>query len=231
MEDRVALFHTLFRVTELSLGGGFAVDFGAGMGMTVATLKRLGFDAVGIEKNPQAAAVGKALFDVEILDVELNTLGRKIDLFTLFDVLEHIKYPKNFLSDVSREMSDSAILIVAVPNYNGIGRILYGTRSASLIFPEHVNQFTKQSLVKTLRESGFDILYIGFPPPYGVTITLGLRARLRRLLGTGPTAALAVKLLVYIKKQLVYPLPNFFTERTGLLGHSLVVVAQKKAPR
>ena len=79
-------------------------------------------------------------------------------------MLEHIKYPKNFLSDVSREMSDGAIMIGAVPNYNGIGRILYGTRSASLIFPEHVNQFTKQSLAKTLRESGFEPLYIGFPP-------------------------------------------------------------------
>ena len=32
---------------------------------------------------------------------------------------------------------------------------------------------------------------------------------------------------MYIKKYIVYPLPNFFAERTGLLGHSLVVVARK----
>jgi hypothetical protein len=58
--DRVVLFRKLFRKNRLPLRAGFAVDFGAGMGIAVAALKQLGFDAIGIEKNPQAAAVGKA---------------------------------------------------------------------------------------------------------------------------------------------------------------------------
>lgn len=228
MEDRLVLFRALIENTRLPTGG-FAVDFGAGIGMAVAALKQLGFDAIGIEKNPKAASVGKALFDVEILDRGLNELGREIDLFTLFDVLEHIKYPKDFLIGVSSAMSSQASVIGAVPNYNGIGRILHGTRSASLIFPEHVNQFTKQSLSKTLAASGFDVLYIGFPPPYGVTITFGLRLKLRRLLRNGSAVRLISKMLVYVKRYLIYPLPNFFTEQTGLFGHSLVFVARKRA--
>ena len=52
MEDRVVLFDTLFRVAGLTPGTGFAVDFGAGMGMAVAALKQLGFDASRHRKEP-----------------------------------------------------------------------------------------------------------------------------------------------------------------------------------
>lgn len=229
MNDRIVLFETLFGKIGLPLRKGYAVDFGAGMGMVVAALKKLGFDAIGIEKNPMAAAVGKTLFEVDIFDIDLEKLSCTIDLFTLFDVLEHIKYPKNFLAAVREKMSEDATIIGAVPNYNGIGRILHGTRSASLIFPEHVNQFTKQTLQKTLDDSGFDVLYTGFPPPYGVTITLRLRAKLRKILGEGSAMRLIANLLVKLKKYVVYPLPNWFAESTGLFGHSLVFVARKRA--
>ena len=230
MQDRVVLFEMLFRRTGLPIGGRYAVDFGAGMGMAVAALKKLGFDAVGIEKHPQAAAIGRDVFGVDILDVALDQLPRWIELFTMFDVLEHIKYPKDFLETVREQMSEDAAVVGAVPNYNGIGRILHGIESASLIFPEHVNQFTKESLRKTLEEGGFEVLYIGFPPPYGVTITLRLRAKLRRILGDGAPMKLIANLLVKLKKYVVYPLPNWFAESTGLLGHSLVFVAQRRPP-
>jgi len=228
LQDRIGLFGNLLQKIDPARRRGYAVDFGAGIGMAVAALAKHGFDAIGIEKNPRAAAAGKALFGVDIVDRELDDLPREIDLLTMFDVLEHIKYPKDFLRLATRKMSRNASLIGSVPNYNGMGRLLYGTESGALSFPQHVNQFTKRTLTKTLEESGFEVLYIGFPPPYGVTITLRLRAMLQRHCGNGSFVRFVSKRLAEIKKYLVYPLPNFFAEQTGLLGHSLVFVAQKR---
>ncbi|HEV2677812.1 MAG TPA: methyltransferase domain-containing protein [Aliidongia sp.] len=229
LNDRIVLFENLLRKIDPPLTGGHAVDFGAGAGLAVAALKRLGFDAIGTEKNPRSAAVAKKLFGVEIVDQTLDELPGSIRLFTMFDVLEHIKYPVEFLRYAASRMSADACFIGAVPNYNSIGRILHGTESASLAFPDHVNQFTKGSLIKTLNDSGFDVLYTGFPPPYGATITLGLRNWLAIALKPSPLRRFLMKTATLIKKYLVYPLPNIFAERTGLFGQSLVFVARRRA--
>lgn len=226
--DRLVLFESLLKKIEPALAGGYAVDFGAGAGLAVAALKKLGFDAIGTEKNPRSAEVAKNLFGVEIVDKTLDELPGGIRLFTMFDVLEHIKYPIEFLRYVTSRMSADACMIGAVPNYHSIGRILHGTESASLAFPDHVSQFTKKTLVRTLSKSGFDVLYVGFPPPYGATFTLRLRNRLARKYQPSFLLTGAIKTLTWMKKHLVYPLPNFFAEQTGLLGQSLVFVARKK---
>jgi hypothetical protein len=228
LADRVTLFQGLFSKITPALRGGYAVDFGAGIGMVVAALRQLGFDAIGLEKNPLAAAVGKRLFDVEVSGIELGEISKKIDVFTLFDVLEHIKYPKDFLQFVHTKMTDLSVIIGAVPNYNALDRMIHGSASTSLIFPEHVSQFTRRSLRDTLDRAGFDVVYIGFPPLYAVRFTWGLRRMLREL--KIPLISFALdKIITKMKKYILYPIPNFFCEKTGLLGVSMVFVAKRRA--
>ena len=120
-------------------------------------------------------------------------------------------------------------MIGSVPNYNGIGRYLHGTRSIALIFPVHLNQFTKASLRRTLMQGGLEVLYIGFPPPYGVSLTLGARKYLMNRFGSNSATRALVTALTALKKYVLYPPLNLFAETTGLLGHGLVFAARKAA--
>jgi len=132
------------------------------------------------------------------------------------------------MADVRSHMVPDGIVAGSVPNYNGLARYLRGKNSIALVWPEHVNQFTRRTLAETLRGAGFEVAYIGFPPPYGVVITFGLRAWLRATLPAGAMRDAAVRSVTWIKKYFAYPLPNYFAEKTGLLGHGLVFVASNR---
>jgi SAM-dependent methyltransferase len=224
VSDRAKLISDLLARAGKEGTAGTAVDFGAGAGIGVAAQMSLGFKSFGIEANPRAQAIGRELFNAEIVDLPLNEMPNDLDLFTMFEVLEHIKYPRDFLASVRAHMTPDGVIVGTVPNYNGLARYLRGKDSIALAWPEHVNQFTRKTLRKTLEGAGFRVIYIGFPPPYGVVFTLSLRARLLRRFGSGPAMRRVASAITWIKKYLAYPVPNMFAEKTGLLGHGLVFV-------
>jgi 2-polyprenyl-3-methyl-5-hydroxy-6-metoxy-1,4-benzoquinol methylase len=227
VEDRAALIAQLQRLAGVKTTGGRAVDFGAGVGIAVAAQASLGFEALGIETNPQAQKFGREVFGVEIVDIPLSEMPEDLRLFTLFEVLEHIKYPRDFLIQVHQHLLPEGVIAGSVPNYNGLARYLRGKASIALAWPEHVNQFTPKTLAQTLESAGYEVVYIGFPPPYGVVITLNLRGWLRKKLPSGSFTNAIINLITWVKKHLIYPLPNRFAEKTGLLGHGLVFVAKR----
>ncbi|MDV6332526.1 class I SAM-dependent methyltransferase [Asticcacaulis sp. 201] len=230
VSDKVSLIGRFLAQFPRLLTDGQAVDFGAGNGTTVKALERLGFDALGIEISAQARAAAHGLFGVAMRDGNLDDVAEnRLSFLSLFDVLEHLTEPKAFLELARTRLKDNAACVVGVPNYNSLERMWLGTRSKALIFPEHVNQFTTQTLRRTFEGAGFDVLYIGSPPPYGVAISFGWRRSVRARLGRNALSRLLIQALTYIKRYLVYPLPNLFVEKTGLFGQSLLIVATRSA--
>lgn len=226
--DRARLIDGLLARAGMATRLGRAVDFGAGAGIGVAAQMALGFASLGIETNPHAQETGRRLFGADIVDRPLDAIGDDLQLFTVFEVLEHIKFPKDFLAAVKAHMTPDGAILGTVPNYNGLARYLRGRHSIALAWPEHVNQFTRRTLRQTLEQAGFEVAYIGFPPPYGVVFTLGLRRWITAHVGALGLARSLSSLVTWVKKHLAYPLPNLFAEKTGPLGHGLVFVARVK---
>ncbi|ESQ83225.1 hypothetical protein AEAC466_13315 [Asticcacaulis sp. AC466] len=223
--DRSALLQGLLTRAGITDTTGRSIDFGAGVGIAVAAQKALGFDAAGIETNPSAQAVGREIFGVDIRDMDMKDMPNDLKLFTVFEVLEHIKFPGDFMAEVRGHMAPNGVVAGSVPNYDGMARYVRGKHSIALAWPEHVNQFTRKTLADTLKSAGYEVVYIGFPPPYGVVIKLGLREWLRKGVGEGPFLNVLIQVLTWVKKYIAYPLPNLIAEHTGLLGHGLVFVA------
>ncbi|MDV6330639.1 class I SAM-dependent methyltransferase [Asticcacaulis sp. 201] len=230
VSDRAALIAGLLRRAEVEHTTGTSIDFGAGVGIAVAAQRSLGFDAMGIETNPAAQKVGHEVFGVDIRDLTLSDMPGDLTLFTVFEVLEHIKYPREFMAAVRAKMAPNGVIAGSVPNYKGLARYLRGKASIALYWPEHVNQFTRETLADTLRGAGFEVVYIGFPSPYGIVMTIGLRTWLRKKLPAGSYLERLIKAVTWLKKYVAYPLPNLFAEKTGLLGHGLVFVAVNRTP-
>jgi 2-polyprenyl-3-methyl-5-hydroxy-6-metoxy-1,4-benzoquinol methylase len=207
---------------------GQALDFGAGQGATVKALSELDFRAKGIEISKAAQAAAHKLFGVKLSDGPLERLDdASLDWLTMFDVLEHMLEPLGILRVTHQKLGFGGACLIGVPNYNSLDRIMRGAKSKAMIFPDHVNQFTKISLQLMVEKAGFSVLYIGSPPPYGLGFSLGLRRHILKTLGRSRLTLALNEVISLTKRYIVYPLPNLFVEKTGLFGHSLLVLARK----
>ena len=227
--DKVGLLRRFLGIPPGSTFSGTAVDYGAGQGVTLKALTELGFEARGVEISARARQAAEALFGVTMRDGDLSDFNEgEISALTMFDILEHLLHPKVFLTEAYAKLKPGGVLLVAVPNYDSLERMVSGAASKALIFPEHVNQFTRASLSRMLADCGFDICYAGSPPPYGVAITFGLRQKMLKVFGRNAVTLSLRNLLIWAKRYIVYPLPNAFVEKSGRFGQSVLVVGQKR---
>lgn len=226
--DRTRLIGAMLEKVPGAPKNGLGVDFGAGVGTTVKALSDLGFDAMGIEISARSRDAARGLFNLDMCDGDLGQLSNEsVAVLTCFDVLEHLLNPAGFIEHVHKALIPGGTVVFGVPNFDALDRLLTGPKARAMIFPEHVNYFSKTTLKALFAQSGFDVRYVGSPPPYGVAISFGLRAAVVRLLGRNAFSLGVRSALTWLKKYLVYPLPNAFVESTGLFGQSLLLVARK----
>lgn len=212
------------------VSGQLAIDFGAGCGYVVKACQNLGMRAFGLELQPNAPETAQSLFGVDVYNKGLEAVpDHSAAVFSMFEVLEHIPNPLGFLDEVKCKMLPDGLLIGSVPNYNGLGRFLFGTQASVFIFPEHVNYFDVASLRDILSRAGFEPLFVGYRNPNQVILDLGLRKLVYRFLGRGAVSDFLATSIAKVKRYLVYPLLNAFVERTGWLGHGLTFVARPVA--
>ena len=107
---------------------------------------------------------------------KLGELNPKFDVITLWDVLEHIRAPSEFLLEASKIIKPGGYIFVSVPNGGAIywKRKIYSIlgKRPDLIPWEHVYYFSNRSLKLCLEKAGFNILKIGnvvcYPRPLSV---------------------------------------------------------------
>jgi hypothetical protein len=134
--------------------------------------------------------------------------------------------PIDFLTLVRCKLSEEGLIIGTVPNYNGLGRIIFGVKSSVLLQPEHVIYFDHKSLKYLLEKTGFTPIFIGVRKPNGVIIDLSIRRTIFKYLGRNQFSVLMAWIIYIIKKYLVYPVANIYVEKTGKLAHGLTFVAK-----
>lgn len=140
--------------------GGRVLDVGCGGGSFVAMARRDGYDAEGIDFNPQlvesAAAVGLPVTAVDIEGIEAHLRGRRYDAFTMWQVLEHLEDPVGTLRTLRALSAPETILIVAVPS----DRFYLTARSRRPITdypPHHLTRWTPEALRMAAGKAGWHL--------------------------------------------------------------------------
>lgn len=75
--------------------------------------------------------------------------------------LEHEIQPKEVLKESGRVLRPRGRLIIKVPNYNSINRVIRDRNWCGFRYPDHVNYFTPKSLKEVLMGAGFSIEKFG----------------------------------------------------------------------
>jgi 2-polyprenyl-3-methyl-5-hydroxy-6-metoxy-1,4-benzoquinol methylase len=133
------------------------LDYGCGDGYFLALAKLFGFDTYGIDfssvRIEQSAKQGIAIF--ENLESLKSSQFPSMHIVTLFQVLEHLEEPLEILHKIANVMEDGGILIIEVPNCQGITQPHNFSEFHAVHPLEHINTFTPTTLKRICEQAGF----------------------------------------------------------------------------
>jgi SAM-dependent methyltransferase len=143
---------------KYSLHGKKLVEIGCGRGEYLSLLQECGADTYGLEYSAESVAscVGNGLRVsrefIETADYKLQ--DAPFDSFVVLNFLEHWPNPNASLAGICNNLSDDAVGLVEVPNFDMILR----NNLFSEFTSDHLFYFTRQTLVATLALNGFDVI-------------------------------------------------------------------------
>lgn len=132
------------------------LDVGCATGGFLAEASRDGWRCTGVEMSTDAASVARArglhVIDGDLFATELPVAD--FGLVTMWHVLEHLPEPAAALARAHDLLAPRGLLFIELPNWNSVGRVVKRARWSQMKPPEHINYFTRGSLVDAVRRAG-----------------------------------------------------------------------------
>ena len=148
------------------------LEFGCATGYMSQVLKdRLGCTVVGIEIDPEAAALAEQqterviVGDAEKIDYAVELAGEEFDVVLFADVLEHLKEPGDVLRRVRPFVAENGVVVASIPNiaHASVRLALLGGefryREWGLLDDTHLRFFTRASIQDLFEETGYVITH------------------------------------------------------------------------
>jgi SAM-dependent methyltransferase len=138
------------------LAGRSALDIGCGSGGLVRAMRIEGAEAFGYDASEHSRRLSReygAPLAADSID-ELVAQGRKYDIVTAMEVIEHTLSPTAFLRTIGGLVKPGGILFIETGNWNLV-RLLRGT---PYVMPEgHIHYLTPVTLRAFFRKVGIDV--------------------------------------------------------------------------
>lgn len=168
-------YHTRLDVIPFT-GKGRLLDIGCGNGRYLLTMRKLGWQASGVEKNSKASKYAREELHLgvntgDLLDYKYQ--DKSFDAVTMWHSLEHLYEPLQTLKELRRILDNDGLLVVAVPNIDSFVAKIFKTYWYGLQLPIHLIAFTPDSITKMLNQAGFDVKKICYDKR-GSTLRLSL---------------------------------------------------------
>lgn len=138
---------------------GKILDVGCGRGFFLSSIKH-NFEVAGVEIDNESSDYAYKRYGIEILArqiTELNPEEESFDVITFWHTLEHLPDPKGALEKAFALLKEGGLLFVAVPNIESLQASIFQRRWYHLELPRHLYHFSKDTLSRILKDSGFTL--------------------------------------------------------------------------
>lgn len=140
-------------------GQGRLLDLGCGQGDFLVEAAAAHWQATGMKFSEAAVSLCRER-GVEVVQgaSAANALsGRRFDVVTAFEVLEHLRSPGDLLSDAATLLERGGLIYLTTPNFNALLRHLERDSFAPISYPDHLCFFTPATLRKLAARHGFRV--------------------------------------------------------------------------
>ncbi len=135
-------------------------DVGCGEGFFLEVLKGEGYEDIwGIEPSLFSYNLAKKYgHEVHNSDISaLKPMGKEVNAFTLFHVIEHLGDPKVDLEILKNKLTPNGVLVIETPDINASMQKVTDHRNP-LIYHEHLYYWSRKSMKMFLEQNGFKVL-------------------------------------------------------------------------
>ena len=158
----------LYLLEKYSFKGNI-LDVGCGSGVKFDDLPEK-FIPFGIDISLESANEAKNNFEKKggsaicapATDVLQNFEENFFSAVVLRSYLEHEHNPLEVLEGLRKTIKNNGVVIIKVPNYGSINRVVRGKKWCGYRFPDHVNQFTPNTLSKMVLKAGYKIIKFNY---------------------------------------------------------------------
>lgn len=170
--DKPILNVTRLRLLRRWLPDGTVLEIGTGLGAFAHRLAER-YRVVGMDLDP--VVVARAFASSRVMGVagsayDLPLPDASIDAVVLFDVLEHLSETDRALAELRRVLRPGGLVLMSVPNPEGLGARRKGKESFIYRDPTHCSVLTMDEWRRRFSKSGIEEAWSGtdglWDPPY-----------------------------------------------------------------
>ncbi len=149
--------HCLKKLEEMTVERKL-FDVGTATGYFLDIARKRGWQTAGSEISAYAAELargkGHNIFTGPLMDMKTD---EKYDTVTMWDVLEHLDNPKEYLKAVNRIIKMGGVLTVNTIDIHSLWARLWGKGWHLMVPPEHLYYYSRKNLLILLTDCGFEI--------------------------------------------------------------------------
>jgi 2-polyprenyl-3-methyl-5-hydroxy-6-metoxy-1,4-benzoquinol methylase len=152
------------------LPSGRVIDIGCSTGLLVRILRDRGYQAEGIELNPQSADWGRTHYGIPIHAQPIEACGfppASLNAIVMADVLEHTRHPRDYLKSLGRLLAPGGFALITFPDIRSVESRYHALLSgmlnrewlwSSCHVPLHVWEFTRPTAEACFGSAGFQVV-------------------------------------------------------------------------
>lgn len=162
-EEVIRTLHFKNRKEEIEryVKTGKLLDIGCGRGFFLANFTGSSIDCFGIEPRRRISEEAKKRVGENKIFCgtlkEANLPDSHFDIVTMINLIEHLPSPKETLKEVNRIMKNGGLLFIETPNVESTVPKILGKRWHAFLECEHHYFFSKDTLTRMLKGTGFRI--------------------------------------------------------------------------
>jgi len=205
----------------------YILEYGCGVGSFIRSLLKSNFlkkiksiEGVDISNTAIRLASDHTNSHFTTFNILDNFVFKKYDIIISLEVIEHIPNVHEVIQKMSNSLNQDGLIFITTPNYNSFEQRVFKENWRLFCPPEHINYFTKNTLIEILVQNGLEILQC--EDEFVYSLSLGIR---KKLSNTIPF--LFIKLLTKLKKLLIYKILNRILRVLGFEGGKITIIAKK----
>jgi 2-polyprenyl-3-methyl-5-hydroxy-6-metoxy-1,4-benzoquinol methylase len=147
------------RLSKLNPQRGRLLDIGSGLGHFLQVAKSDGWQVDGVEPRPEAVKYCYEKFGINVHEGFLEDLKcspASYDVITLWDVLEHVYDPFQFIQRCVDLLSPDGLMVLAIPNASGWPARLFKCHWR-YVMPTHLHYFKMLYINRLLSKNKMQI--------------------------------------------------------------------------